>query len=467
MPHHFPIISKAKTSSIPIYLLTEQTFPAWKKKQSQELQKWLKANNFLAKPESCLPVPGKDGTISSIIAGVESPYNIWSIAHLPAKIPEGIYHLEGDFNKEEAGKLALGFALATYEFTRYKKSGKKFPQLIVPRNCDVPLAKSFFGAICWARDLINTPANDMNPQALAQEAVSWAKAEKASVRVLKGEELLKENYPMIYTVGKAASVPPHLVDIRFPRKNSPKITLVGKGVTFDSGGLDIKSASGMKLMKKDMGGAANALALARVIVEMSVPVQLRILLPIVENAVSGNAMRPLDIAPTRKGINVEIGNTDAEGRLILCDALFEADSETPDLLIDCATLTGAARVALGAEIPAFFTNNNKLAAKLAEISERENDPLWRLPLWKSYRAMLDTKNADLSNDPDNSYGGAITAALYLQEFVGRTSSWLHIDMMAWNLQNKAGRPQGGEAMGIRALYKLIREIFGENYGSPR
>ncbi len=216
----------------------------------------------------------------------------------------------------------------------------------------------------------------------------------------------------------------------------------------------------MKLMKKDMGGAANVLALARVIVESGLNVELRVLLPIVENAVAGNAMRPLDIVPTRKGINVEIGNTDAEGRLILCDTLFEADSMKPDLLIDFATLTGAARVALGTEIPAFFTNDNKLAAKLAALSERESDPLWRLPLWAGYRGQLDTANADLSNDPDSSYGGAITAALYLQEFVTETSAWIHVDMMAWNLQNKAGRPQGGEAMGIRAIYKLIKENYG-------
>ena len=460
MTHTFPIIAKSKNASTAIYLLTEKTFPAWLKKQPAVLKKWLEANNFTAKTASYCLVPNKDGSLCSIVAGVETPQNIWSIAHLPTKIPAGIYHLEGEFAANDTTDLALGWSLATYEFSKYKKSSKKFPQLIAPKNCNVALAKSFFEAICWARDLINTPANDMNPATLAGEAVVWAKSAKAKISVIKGEDLLKENYPMIYAVGKAAVIPPHLVDIKFPRKNAPKITLVGKGVTFDSGGLDIKSTSGMKLMKKDMGGAANVLALARVIIETGLPVQLRVLLPIVENAIAGNAMRPLDIVPTRKGINVEIGNTDAEGRLILCDALFEADSETPDLLIDCATLTGAARVALGTEIPAFFTADNKLANKLAEISEREHDPLWRLPLWKGYRSQLDTQNAAISNDPDSSYAGAITAALYLQEFIVKTSAWIHVDMMAWNLQNKAGRPQGGEAMGIRALYKLIKENYG-------
>ena len=320
--------------------------------------------------------------------------------------------------------------------------------------------RSMSNSIFWARDLINTPANDMHPAALAEEAVAWAKEHKANVHVIKGEALLKANYPMVYTVGKAAAIPPHLVDISFPRKGAPKITLVGKGVCFDSGGLDIKPSGNMKLMKKDMGGVACVLALARTIIELKLPVQLRVLLPIVENAIAGNAMRPLDIVPTRKGITVEIGNTDAEGRLILCDALFEADSETPDLLIDCATLTGAARAALGTEIPAFFTNDDTLATHLMAESTSHCDPLWRLPLWKNYRKQLDTPTADLSNDPDSAFGGAITAALYLQEFVSKTPSWLHIDMMAWNVSGKPGRPQGGEAMAVRALYALIRKHYG-------
>jgi len=458
----FPILNSNKTKTIPINLISHDNFPAWLKKQPADLKKWLAANEFTAKTGSYIVLPTPNGAIDRILAGVDAELNLWSIAHLPAKIPVGTYHLEGALKPELATNLALGWALATYEFTTYKtikKSSKKFAQLIAPKNCDLNLVKSMTDAILWARDLINTPANDMNPESLANEAVNWAKTAKGKVKVIKGEELLKENYPMIYAVGKAANIPPRLVDIRFERKGAPKITLVGKGVTFDSGGLDIKSAGGMKLMKKDMGGAANVLALARIIIETGLKLQLRVLLPIVENAVSGNAMRPLDIISTRKGVSVEIGNTDAEGRLILCDALFEADSEKPDLLIDCATLTGAARVALGTDIPAFFTNDNKIANKLSVISESEFDPLWRLPLWKEYRTQLDSPNADLNNAPDNGYAGAITAALYLQEFVIKTSSWIHVDMMAWNLQNKAGRPQGGEAMAIRALYKLIKENY--------
>ncbi len=458
-PTNFPIVAKSK-SATPIILLNEKNFSAWLKKQPERLKTWLALHEFTAKSGSFCLVPNADGSLCSVVAGVAAPLNIWSIAHLPTKLPAGIYKLDGDFSADAATNIALGWSLATYEFTRYKKNVRKFPQLLAPNNCNITLAKSFFEAICWARDMINTPANDMNPEALAAEAVSWAKSHKAKILVVKGDELLTKNYPLVYAVGKAAAIPPQLVDISFPRKNAPKITLVGKGVCFDSGGLDIKSAGGMKLMKKDMGGAANVLALARVIVEAGLPVQLRVILPIVENAVAGNAMRPLDIVRSRSGKTVEIGNTDAEGRLILCDALFEADSEKPDLLIDCATLTGAARVALGTEIPAFFTGDNKLANKLAEISERECDPLWRLPLWKEYRSQLDCKNADISNDPESGYAGAIIAALYLQEFVSKTNSWLHVDMMAWNAKTKAGRPEGGEAMGIRALYNLIKEIYG-------
>jgi len=471
------LTTSKSTHAVPIILLTAKQFPAWLKSQDAASKHWLTVNNFEAKAGSFCLLPDKNGKLAKVICGVDEQLNLWSIAHLATTLPAQHYFIvpssfgltkgsraAGDpaIKSKDDGlhtQLALGWVLATYQFTRYKKSKKQFATLIAPKGCDVDYVQAMAASICWARDLINTPANDMHPKALAEEAVAFAQKHKAKVTVIKGEELLKQNYPMIYAVGKAAAIPPHLVDITFPRKGAPKITLVGKGVCFDSGGLDIKTAAGMKMMKKDMGGAACVLALARAIVETKLPVQLRVLLPIVENAIAGNAMRPLDIMLTRKGITVEIGNTDAEGRLILCDALTEADEEKPDLLIDCATLTGAARVALGTEIPAFFTNDDALAHELYKCAKTESDPLWRLPLWKNYRSQLDTHNADLSNDPDSSYGGAITAALYLQEFVTKTPSWLHIDMMAWNPTSKPGRPQGGEAMAIRALYALIKEKY--------
>jgi leucyl aminopeptidase len=461
MPHALTVIEHSKNVAIPIVALTKKTLGPWLKKQPSTVAKWLQASQFDAAPASHCLVPNKDGSLCTVLCGIGDTPDLWSLAHLPTKLPPGLYRLDSTFPKETATQFALGWALAGYAFDKYKKNAQKSPQLIAPAGCDFDYVRSMAQAIGWARDLINTPANDMTPQTLAQEAVAFAQSHKGKAHVIKGEDLLAANYPMIHAVGKASSVPPRLVDIRFGKKGAKLVTLVGKGVTFDSGGLDIKSASGMKMMKKDMGGAACVLALARVIVEMRLPVALRVLLPIVENAVAGNAMRPLDIVKTRKGITVEIGNTDAEGRLILCDALFEADEETPDLLIDCATLTGAARVALGTEIPAFFTNDDALADRLAAHSKKSSDPLWRLPLWAGYRGMLDTPNADLSNDPDSSYGGAITAALYLQEFVSRTASWLHIDMMAWNLSAKPGRPQGGEAMAVRALYAMIKERYGK------
>lgn len=455
----FPVTENTKLPALPIHLVHKKNLGAWLKAQTPFNRHWIEANRFDAKPASYCLLPDKDGRLGGVVCGVEEKLDAWSIAHLPTQLPPQTFWLEGKLTPPQATQLTLGWVLANYNFNRYKKNDGKPPILLAPKGCDTAYVQAMSASMCWARDLINTPANDMHPQALAEEAVQLAKKHKAKLSVITGEALLKENYPVIYTVGKASSIAPRLVDMTFARKGAPKVTLVGKGVCFDSGGLDIKSASGMKLMKKDMGGAAAVLALARALVETHVPVQLRVLLPIVENAVSGNAMRPLDIVPTRKGITVEIGNTDAEGRLILCDALYEADQDAPDLLIDCATLTGAARVALGADMPAFFTPDDTLADQVMRHSAREGDPLWRLPLWKPYRKQLDTPSADLSNDPDSSYGGAITAALYLQEFVSKTSAWLHIDMMAWNQNTRPGRPVGGEAMAVRALYALIKERY--------
>ncbi|NBX03845.1 MAG: leucyl aminopeptidase family protein [Alphaproteobacteria bacterium] len=454
----FSIVASSKNAT-PIALVRTKDFAAWLKKQAAPVQAWLKANNFTAAAGTSCLLPDAKGALTKVICGVgDDAPAIWAIAHLPAQLPAGVYALEGA--EKDATQMALGWALACYQFTRYKKPSKKFPQLALPKNADAAYIDALAGGAFWARDLINTPANDMNPEALAGEAVNWAKKSGGKVSVIKGEALLKANYPTIYTVGKASSVPPHLVDISFPKKGAPKVTLVGKGVCFDSGGLDIKPSSGMKLMKKDMGGAACVLALAKAIVDTGVKVHLRVLLPIVENAVSGNAMRPMDIVTTRSGITVEIGNTDAEGRLILCDALSEADGEKPDLLIDFATLTGAARVALGADIPAFFTPDDKLADAVAKHSKNQYDPLWRLPLWAGYKSQIQPAAADLTNDAESGYGGAITAALYLQEFVTKTPHWLHVDMMAWNQTGRAGRPQGGEAMAVRALYALIKEKYG-------
>lgn len=456
----FPITT-GKSAAIPIHLVTEKSYAAWLNSQNAARKKWLSTLRFKAKPGRHTLLADPQGNIAGVLCVTDANPGTWSIAHLAEKLPPYTYALAGRYKKEVATKMALGWALACYEFTRYKKSATTHAKLQAPHGCDVNYVKAMAESICWARDMVNTPTNDMNTVALANEAASWAKKAGGTVKVVKDKTLLQQNYPLIYTVGKASESPPHLVDIRFPRKGAPKVTLVGKGVCFDSGGLDIKPSEAMRLMKKDMAGVAVMLALAKTLRETKIPVQLRLLLPIVENSVSGNAMRPLDVVTSRKGLTVEIGNTDAEGRLILCDALSDADDEKPDLIIDCASLTGAARIALGTDIPAFFTPDDTLAGRLEKCSREQEDALWRLPLHAPYRAMMDSTVADISNDASSGYGGAITAALYLKEFVTNTHSWMHIDMMAWNLSNRPGRPKGGEAMAVRALYDLIKTYYGK------
>ena len=342
-------------------------------------------------------------------------------------------------------------------------TSKPGAKLVVPKNADPLLAESLADAVHLVRDLINTPANDMGPSGLAAAARKVARAHGAKVSVTIGDALLKKNYPLVHAVGRASSDAPRLIDLRWGGKG-PKVTLVGKGVCFDSGGLDLKPASGMLLMKKDMGGGAHVLGLADMIMGAKLPLRLRVLVPAVENAVSGDAFRPLDVLKTRKGLTVEVGNTDAEGRLVLGDALSEAARENPDLIVDFATLTGAARVALGTEVPAFFTDRDSLADALMRHAARESDPLWRLPLHKPYRRLLDSKVADLNNVSSGSFGGAITAALFLAEFVGSEAPWVHFDLMAWNLSDRPGRPQGGEAMGLRAVYGVVAELAAKRKG---
>ncbi len=312
------------------------------------------------------------------------------------------------------------------------------------------------------RDLVNTPAEDMNPEHLAAAVRDTARAFGARVREIAGDALLARNFPAIHAVGRAASHAPRLIDLRWGRSTHPKITLVGKGVCFDSGGLDLKTASGMRLMKKDMGGAAHALGLAHMIMRARLPVRLRLLIPAVENAVAGNAYRPGDVLASRKGLSIEIDNTDAEGRVILCDALTEAAAESPELIIDFATLTGAARVALGTDLPAMFCNRDEVAQCLADSASAVRDPVWRLPLHRPYRELIDSRIADIANSASGPYAGAITAALFLEDFVSADTPWIHFDLMAWNIRSRPGRPEGGEAMGLRAVFDYLHKRYGES-----
>jgi leucyl aminopeptidase len=451
------LISMHKNAT-PLHVVPVKAYAAWAKAQPKCSQNWLKATGFKPKAVAFSLLPDVSGALAGVVAVVED-FSVYAIAHLPKALPEGVYAIATALKKDEATQLALGWLLGCYQFTAYKKSEKTCASLVLPKGADAAEIKALVAASTLARNLINTPANDLLPDALAASALAIAKKHKAVAKTIVGEQLLKANYPLIYAVGKASTTAPRLVDFSWGNPKHPKVTLVGKGVCFDSGGLDIKPSSNMRMMKKDMGGAAVALALADCIMSQKLPVRLRVLLPMVENAVAGNAMRPLDVIKSRKGLTVEIGNTDAEGRLILCDALAEADSEKPALLIDFATLTGAARVALGTDIPALFTADDTLANALQTIGTKLHDPLYRLPLYAPYRAQLNSKVADISNDPETGQGGAISAALYLKEFVEHANTWAHIDLMAWNMKDAAGRPQGGEAQTLRTVYSYIKERY--------
>ncbi|MBF0304739.1 MAG: leucyl aminopeptidase family protein, partial [Alphaproteobacteria bacterium] len=422
---------------------------------------WARANGFKAEPGSLCFLPGPRGGLRGVAVGLDAD-DPWGWAALPGKLPPGgVWRIDGRLSRDEADWAAFAWMMGTYAYSDHKTGpGRDWPSLVWPAAADRAAVARLVEATILVRDLINAPASHMGPEELAAAAQDLAARHAARCRVVVGDALLNENWPAVHAVGRASDRAPRLIDLRWGDEQAPRVTLVGKGVCFDSGGLDIKPSSGMKLMKKDMGGAAHALGLAHMVMAAKLPVRLRVLIPAVENAVSGRAMRPLDVIGTRKGITVEIGNTDAEGRLILCDALAEADGEKPALLLDMATLTGAARVALGTELPALFSNDDKLAEDILRHGRRTRDPLWRLPLWAGYRRQLDSKVADLSSISDSPFAGAVTAALFLQDFVSSTTPWAHIDMMAWNGAARPGRPEGGEAMCLRALFALIAGRHG-------
>ncbi|HET6619783.1 MAG TPA: leucyl aminopeptidase family protein [Dongiaceae bacterium] len=444
--------------AVEIVPLRAQRLEAWINRQPPAVGQWVRASAFIARPGSQCLVPNADGTLAQVLIGIEDGVDRWSIAALPAALPKRDYRLADSVAGGEAEAACFAWAIGGYRFQRYRKREGELARLVWPAGIDRAAVRRMVAAIGLARDLINTPAEDMGPPHLAEAAKAVAKAHKAKFSVIVGDDLLKKNYPAIHAVGRAAARPPRLIDMSWGA-SGPRLTLVGKGVCFDSGGLDLKTAGGMLLMKKDMGGAALMLALAQMIMDAGLKVRLRVLIPAVENAVSGNAYRPLDVIRTRKGITVEIGNTDAEGRVILCDALAEAQGgkggDKPDLILDAATLTGAARVALGPDLPALFCNDEEIAEAMLRHGKAEDDPFWRMPLHKGYRRMLDSKVADINNVSDGSHAGAITAALYLQEFIDPGTRWAHIDTLAWNMRDRPGRPEGGEALGLRALFAFV------------
>lgn len=442
-------------SSRPIHIVSVARYGEWLQEQPASRRSWLSSLGFSAEAGKTVLLPGADGAIAAALALVPEPATLWDVAAIATAVPAGAWRLEDPLGLLDAADAALGWALALYCFERYRKPSEALPALVVADAPARTRAETIARAVRFARDLINTPANDLGPAELEAAAAELALEMGASFSSIVGEALLESGYPLIYAVGAASPRPPRLIELKWGEPGAPKITLVGKGVCFDTGGLDIKPSSAMLLMKKDMGGAAVMLGLARAIAGLGLPVQLRVLVPAVENAIGSRAFRPGDVLRTRKGLSVEINNTDAEGRLILADALCEADREEPDLLLDAATLTGAARVALGPELPALFTPDDALAAELLAAGERVGEPLWRLPLHRPYRKYLDSRIADIANASHKNFAGAITAALFLKEFVSEHRAWAHLDIFAWNDDNRPGRPKGGEATGLRALLELI------------
>lgn len=454
---------------LPIYLLSSDSI-AFEDEAFETIglraKTWIKATHFKGASGAVLLVPDDEGELTGAVLGLgaddEASQDALVVGALPKRLPEGVYRIAYAVDdRRDRSRDALAWALGTYRFERYKSFGSEFAKLrLDDQISDKVELFALARATAFGRDLISTPANDMTPEHIAAAAIALAASYEADCRTVIGDELLTENFPMVHAVGRASDNAPRLVDFTWGDEENPKVTLVGKGVSFDSGGLDIKSAAGMVLMKKDMGGAANVLALASAIMATDLPVRLRVIIPTVENAISGSAFRPGDVLQSRSGRTVEIGNTDAEGRLILGDALTLAGDDEPDLIIDMATLTGASRVALGTDIPGMFSNDEAFAAALQATSMTVADPLWQMPLWQPYLKMLDSKIADINHISSGGYGGAITAALFLSTFVSKETRWVHIDLMAYNTAEKPGKPVGGETQGIRALYSHLKSLYG-------
>jgi leucyl aminopeptidase len=449
-------------ATIPVTFVNAATWRELRERLDSRERAFADAAGFEAKAGRHLLLPATDGALAGVLfalePGDEASKDLFWPGALPGVLPPGAYRFA---NAPHDAKLAaLAFALGCYRFTRYRKQEAKEVKLELPGNVDGEDLSRIVDGVCLARDLINTPANDMGPPDLEDAARALAGRHGASVRSVVGDDLLGENFPLVHAVGRAAARAPRLIDIAWGDPGHPRIALVGKGVCFDTGGLDIKPESGMLNMKKDMGGAACMLALAHMLMDRGTRIRLRVLIPAVENAISGSAFRPRDVYRSRKGLTVEIGNTDAEGRLILADAIALADEEQPDLIADMATLTGAARVALGTEVPPFYTDDDALASALADCAASENDPLWRMPLWRPYDQLLESKVADVNNVSSSNFGGSITAALFLRRFVGAAKAWLHCDIFAWNQTTKPGRPEGAECQAARALYALLVSRYG-------
>ncbi|TMV85596.1 leucyl aminopeptidase family protein [Thioclava sp. BHET1] len=452
----------ADADALPLHVVTKEGFSAWCAAQPAAVLGWLTAGGFAAGAGEVALLPGADGALAGAVAGLGDAKarsrGRFLLARAAADLPEGVWELAGDLDPKALEEAALGWLLGQYRFGRYRAASAPKARLKAPQGVDAARIEAIAAGEALTRDLINTPASDMGPQELAEAATALADRFGARCEVTVGEALLENNFPMIHAVGRASSRAPRLIDLRWGSEG-PALTLVGKGVCFDTGGLDIKPASGMLLMKKDMGGAATTLGLAQMIMALGLKLRLRVLIPAVENAISGNAMRPGDILTSRKGLTVEVNNTDAEGRLVLADALALADEEAPDLIVSMATLTGAARVAVGADLAPFYTDVEAHAAALATAGAEVRDPVWRMPFWSPYDALIEPGIADLDNAPAGGMAGSITAALFLRRFVER-APYMHFDIYGHTPSAAPARPKGAVGQGARSLLQALPQMLG-------
>jgi leucyl aminopeptidase len=451
----------AGTAAVPLFALTKDALDGWLAEQRAEVRTWAEATGFDGSAGRVLLVPDAAGRIVTAVAGIGSSRDAarerFVFARARAALPAGVYRLMPGLAGRELEEAALGWLLAGYRFGRYTSATPPKADLLPPEGIDAARLEAIAAGEALTRDLVNTPASDMGPEELAEAAAALAREGGAAIAVTVGEDLLAANLPMIHAVGRASARAPRLIDLRWGDAG-PRLTLVGKGVCFDTGGLNLKPASSMGLMKKDMGGAATVLGLARMIMALKLPLRLRVLVPAVENAVSGASFRPQDVLTSRKGLTVEINNTDAEGRLVLADALTLASEEGADLLVSMATLTGAARVAVGPDLAPFFTDDDRLAAALAEGAAAVRDPVWRLPFWEPYESLIEPGIADLDNAPSGGMAGAITAALFLRRFAD-VKPYVHFDIYGWQPTAAGGRPKGGVGQGARALLEALPRVL--------
>ncbi len=446
----------AQPDALPLHAVTAGAFADWSSRQSPALQAWLKAQHFTAAAGSHALLPGADGLAGAVL-GIGDAHDPFAYAHAPYALPVGDWRLADPLDAAATAALQLGWGLGSYRFTRYREATRAPARLV----CDLDADTAAQVAACIrTRDLINTPTEHMGPDEMEAVARGIAQTHGADIDVLVGDDLLTHNFPAIHAVGRASHRAPRLIVLRWGDAAHPHVAIVGKGVCFDTGGLDIKAAAGMRNMKKDMGGAAHAIALAELIMTRKLPVRITLLVPAVENAIGPNAYRPGEVIATRKGVSVEIDNTDAEGRIVLCDALTYAAEQSPQLILDFATLTGAARIALGPDLPVLFSNDDTLAEDWLAAGIRGFDPLWRMPLHRPYLRYLTSGIADLANSSATTMAGCITAALYLERFVPADLPWAHLDVYSWNDSDRHGRPAGGEAQALRSCYAMLKSRFG-------